>query len=224
MDGPTIFIGLVVLIFFLISIRSGSSKRSSGTSNSSYGPVGPPQIKPSTPSQLWAPPSVQQVRIPSASKPITTGFQPEDRCTCGGRWVKRENSQTGGVFFACSRYPKCKNSRDQVLRRRLGSAYSKKYCSRGHTLEVFGTVTDPVDGRSLCKRCLSKGLIQMRRVPAPRESKIKMEQRNLPAKKKNITWQGDDYCRNGHRRTADNIYIRPYGSRECRICRRNARG
>jgi hypothetical protein len=31
------------------------------------------------------------------------------------------------------------------------------------------------------------------------------------------------YCRNGHKRTAENTYYRPNGDRECGICRKNAR-
>jgi hypothetical protein len=30
-------------------------------------------------------------------------------------------------------------------------------------------------------------------------------------------------CKNGHKRTEENTYIRPNGERECRICRKHAR-
>jgi hypothetical protein len=31
------------------------------------------------------------------------------------------------------------------------------------------------------------------------------------------------YCRNGHKRTTENTYVRPNGERECGVCRKNAR-
>jgi hypothetical protein len=31
------------------------------------------------------------------------------------------------------------------------------------------------------------------------------------------------FCRNGHKRTSQNTYVRPDGERECRVCRKNAR-
>jgi hypothetical protein len=37
------------------------------------------------------------------------------------------------------------------------------------------------------------------------------------------TTDTDLYCRNGHKRTAENTYIRPNGERECGVCRKNAR-
>jgi len=33
-------------------------------------------------------------------------------CTCGGTLVKRTNRKTGGSFYGCSRYPKCKKTKE----------------------------------------------------------------------------------------------------------------
>jgi hypothetical protein len=88
------------------------------------------------------------------------GFQPDDKCSCGGSWIKRENMSTGGRFFSCSRYPNCTKNRDQVLKERLGDRYRDFYCSRGHELDAFGTTTDPKSGREMCNRCIANGYVQ----------------------------------------------------------------
>ena len=91
---------------------------------------------------------------------VESGYWPTDKCTCGGAWVKRRNSETGGRFFACSRYPRCSKTRDEVLRERLGSAYSFYYCARGHEKAHFGVVRDSRSGRDVCKRCIAKGYVK----------------------------------------------------------------
>lgn len=187
-------------------------------------PRAEPWVSPTTP-----PPNGQQ-------NARTQGFQPIDRCSCGGSWVKRENSDTGGRFFGCSRYPRCKKTREQVLRDRLGSRYSDTYCARGHDKTHFGTVEDPRTGRELCKRCIEKGHIQ------PLRSR-RTDDVDLDPPDTRPMWFGDDSeeievpsssskkvphgptetCRNGHVRTKENTYTRPDGSIECRVCRKNAR-
>ena len=91
---------------------------------------------------------------------VAAGFQPTDRCSCGGSWVKRENTENGGRFFSCSRYPTCTRTRIEVLKERLGSRFSDFYCSRGHEKAHFGTTLDTRSGKSLCKRCIEKGYIR----------------------------------------------------------------
>lgn len=93
-------------------------------------------------------------------KVVKSGFQPSDRCSCGGSWVKRANIETGGRFFSCSNYPRCTKSRMQVLKEQLGSRYSLYYCSRGHEKAHFGVEYDQKSGRQVCKRCIAKGYIR----------------------------------------------------------------
>lgn len=95
------------------------------------------------------------------SSAVRSEYQPEDRCTCGGRWIKKENSKTGGRFFSCSNYPNCKKTRDQVLRQTLGASYSIYFCSRGHEKAHVGSTTDPSTGRELCNRCLTNGYVTL---------------------------------------------------------------
>ena len=91
---------------------------------------------------------------------VKNGFQPTDRCSCGGSWIKRANVETGGRFFSCSNYPRCTKSRVQVLKERLGSQYSLYYCSRGHEKAHFGVEYDQKSGRQVCKRCIAKGYVR----------------------------------------------------------------
>lgn len=158
---------------------------------------------------------------------IKEGFQPNDRCTCGGSWIKRGNSETGGRFFSCSNYPRCKNSREKVLKERLGSKYNEIYCSRGHHKPTSGTVEDPRTGRALCQRCVDRGYVQLRPLlseknfplPTPKDTYSYSNSAKTPIKKSGTS----ELCRNGHPRIPENTYIRPDGSRECRVCKRNAR-
>jgi len=98
----------------------------------------------------------------SRYKVSSSGFQPVDICTCGGTWIKRKNSSNGGVFFSCSNFPRCKKSRDEVLRQKLGDRYSDFYCSRGHSLEKHGTTASASSSRGLCKRCIALGYIRIK--------------------------------------------------------------
>jgi hypothetical protein len=151
------------------------------------------------------------------------GFQPKDRCSCGGTWVKVVNSENGGRFFRCSRYPRCRNGREEVLKKRLGSRYRDFYCSRGHELAVFGTTTHPRNGKEVCNRCIYKGYVKDPSDIEPKQSST--ESRKRSGRKSPTTGfvRNDEYCRNGHPRTPENTYYRPDGSRECRVCKRAAR-
>lgn len=154
-------------------------------------------------------------KFPARAKAITSGFQPEDRCPCGGSWVKKENSQTGGRFFHCSRFPSCRLTRDEVIRKRMGSSYKDHYCPRGHHKESEGIVTDPATGKVLCKKCVDKGYVRL--------STAREELSRVSHVVQSGESQQNMFCRNGHPRSPENTYLRPDGSRECAVCRRNAR-
>jgi len=171
---------------------------------------------------------VPPIAIPTARdsdfEVVSDGFQPSDHCSCGGTWVKRENVVNGGRFFTCSRYPKCSNTRDQVLKKRLGARYKDFYCSRGHELSVFGTTKDFKTGLEICNRCIDKGY---RKAPMKTESSTSnsdyLTNYSKELSSKTPKPPSADRCKNGHPRTAENTYVRPDGSRECRICRKEAR-
>ncbi len=207
--------GIVVLILSVILLtawgsslpRNSTSRRESNPHRgSSKGPIakGPMATDP------WAP-----TEKPSKAKAITSGFQPEDRCPCGGTWVKKKNSQTGGRFFHCSRFPSCRLTRDEVIRKRMGSSYKDRYCSRGHHKESVGTVTNPTTEKVLCKKCVDKGYVKF--------STVREELSRVSNIVRSGESQQNNFCRNGHPRSPENTYLRPDGSRECAVCRRNAR-
>jgi ssDNA-binding Zn-finger/Zn-ribbon topoisomerase 1 len=219
MDG---FAWLVVIgIAIWLLSNSGGSKGSSSSSRSSF-PHSDSGATSSTPNTVR--PATNSSRT---SNVIRDGFQPDDRCSCGGTWVKRENRETGGRFFSCSRYPKCKNSREQVLKARLGERYHDIYCSHGHHKPTSGTVFDYGRGKEVCKKCVDKGYLVMRsRVDTTSEVSERRSDRNQKDLKRNtngLSASGVEKCRNGHPRTVENTYIRPDGSRECRVCKRNTR-
>jgi len=219
MDGVTWLIVIAIAIWFLSNAGSSSDYKSSGTSRSSMSDDG---LKARTQN------SARTVSEHSGtSNVIKEGFQPEDRCSCGGNWIKRENRNTGGRFFSCSRYPSCKNSREQVLKARLGSEYDEIYCSRGHHKPTSGIVYDYKRGIAVCKKCVSKGYLALpSRGTSTRESSESRVRSSEISKNKKTGGQmrgRSERCRNGHPRTYENTYIRPDGSRECRVCKRNAR-
>lgn len=201
---------ILVVIIFLVSGLSSASRSTSGRSSTQ---LPPPQTRVS--GSAGNPPVTK-----SSSGVITDGFQPEDRCICGGKWVKRENSSTGGRFFACSNYPRCRYTRDQVQKIRLGTRYNEVYCSRGHHKPTSGTVLEDSTGRVLCQKCVDNGYVTLR------EERVQLEDRydfkQVPTKPTR-PFATNPLCRNGHPRTPENTYYRPDGSRECAICRREAR-
>lgn len=136
----------------------------------------------------------------------TEGVIPKDKCECGGQWVKHVNKSNGGWFFGCSRYPSCENTRDKQ--------HAKNFCSNGHARTSQNTHYNS-DGSRRCLICR----------PLPKES----SNRNFrgPNKRRTLSKPSSHdtnlYCRNGHKRTTENTYVRPNGERECDICRKNAR-
>lgn len=168
----------------------------------------------------------------------TEGFIPKDKCECGGQWVKHVNKSNGGRFFGCSRYPSCDNTRDKQQ--------AKNFCSNGHARTSQNTHYNS-DGSRRCLICkpLPKDACSnghertsqntdynsdgSRRClicrPLPEESSDSdfrgPNKRRTPSRP--ISHDTNLYCRNGHKRTTENTYVRPNGERECGICRKNAR-
>lgn len=136
----------------------------------------------------------------------TEGFIPKDKCECGGQWVKHVNKSTGGRFFGCSRYPTCDNTRDKQQ--------AKNFCSNGHVRTSQNTDYNS-DGSRRCLICR----------PLPNESRSYdfLGRTGGKPSSQSSTHDTNLYCRNGHKRTTENTYIRPNGERECGICRKNAR-
>jgi hypothetical protein len=134
------------------------------------------------------------------------GFIPSDRCECGGNWVKHVNKVNGGKFFGCSRYPRCKNTRDKQK--------AKYFCGNGHKRTADNTLHS-ADGGRRCLICR----------PLPKQSPSSnyrgTNSGNNPSQPS--SYDTNLYCRNGHKRTIENTYVRPNGERECGICRKNAR-
>lgn len=205
MEGLLILVVIVFLLGGFSSSTRSSSRRTSGySSSSSGGSFASPHGSPN----------------PRTSGVITDGFQPEDRCICGGKWLKRENNETGGRFFSCSNYPRCRYTRDQVLKIRLGAKYNDVYCSRGHHKPTSGTVVEVATGRVLCQKCVDKGYVTLKM----ERSRVTDQPRfSSPPRKSSQSSSSSDSCRNGHKRTPENTYVRPDGSRECAVCRRDAR-
>lgn len=219
MEG-VVWLVIIGVAIWLLS-NSGNSDRSSSSRSSST--IYPDQSK-KTSVQTSVAPVDQYPRTPNI---IKDGFQPDDRCSCGGTWVKRENRETGGQFFSCSRYPTCKNSRDQVLRARLGSQYSEIYCSNGHHRPTAGVIFDSQRGKDVCKKCVDKGYLVLRsRGLSDRIVSESAVPGTIETGKKQTSGESRssaEKCRNGHTRNSENTYIRPDGSRECRVCKRNSR-
>lgn len=149
----------------------------------------------------------------------TTGFIPDDRCQCGGSWVKHVNSITGGRFFGCSNYPRCTNTRDRQERLLNGPPPLDldRFCKNGHKRTSENTYIDPSGHRSCreCRRISEAGT----RSTGSRDARPS----TLTSVARGRNEDGYEYCRNGHKRTPENTYVRPDGERECRICRKNAR-
>lgn len=219
MEG-IVWLGVIGIVVWLWSNSGNSNNRGS---NSSSGTIYSGQSK--GPIVQTSAPSVRD--YPRTSKIIKEGFQPDDRCSCGGTWVKRENRETGGRFFSCSNYPTCKNSREKVLKARLGAGYSEIYCSRGHHKPTFGTVWDAASGKLVCKKCVDKGYLNLWYRSTPSRNRDEIRKKNQSEPPPNIsalkTNGNRETCKNGHVRTKENTYIRPDGSRECRVCKKNSR-
>ena len=69
------------------------------------------QSKPSPPtnrtSTYLAPPQERAKTRPVEQRDAPS---PPGRCRCGGTWRRRVNGSTGGKFWGCSNFPRCRNT------------------------------------------------------------------------------------------------------------------
>ena len=196
--GGTLFI-LVVIAYFLMKGSENSSK----TKTTIKLNLEPPKTSTFTsPSQGNKTPYSTTGEFTRS----TEGFIPTDKCECGGQWVKHVNKTTGGRFFGCSRYPSCDNSREKQQ--------AKNFCSNGHARTSQNTDYN-ADGSRRCLICR----------PLPKESSSDTFRGTNSGRTSSqpSSYDTNLYCRNGHKRTTENTYVRPNGERECGVCRKNAR-
>lgn len=188
-----IVIGLIIGGLIYLGSRSPATSKSSE------------QHLPIVAKRSVTPNSVSQRETTGEFKRSSEGFIPSDRCECGGDWVKHVNKENGGRFFGCSRYPQCENTRDKQK--------AKYVCGNGHKRTAENTLLG-ADGR----RCLICR-------PLPKESSSSNFRGTNSGRTPGPPSSHDTnlYCRNGHKRTTENTYVRPNGERECGICRKNAR-
>jgi ssDNA-binding Zn-finger/Zn-ribbon topoisomerase 1 len=143
---------------------------------------------------------------------LSRGTSVDDFCNkCGKRWRRWDNTENGGYWFSCSGYPRCDNTREKQMR--------EKYCANGHIRTSSNTAYTAAGHR----RCLICRPLPEKSVAKSPVSKGGPTGKNERKSGINRIVKSDEFCRNGHRRTPENTYIRPDGERECRVCRRNAR-
>lgn len=213
MEGFVGAIFILVVLAYFFKKGSGSTPKIKTTIKLNLQPPNtnvypnPPLPTPKT-STVTNPPPGNKTPFSTTGefKTSTEGFIPTDKCECGGQWVKHVNKTTGGRFFGCSRYPTCDNTRDKQQ--------AKNFCSNGHERTSQNTAYNS-DGSRRCLICR----------PLPKESPSSNFRgtnsgRTASQPSSRLT---NLYCRNGHKRTTENTYVRPNGERECVICRRNAR-
>ena len=148
----------------------------------------------------------------TASPNLSRGASPDDICNkCGKRWRRWENSENGGYWYSCSGYPSCDNTRQKQIR--------EKFCANGHRRTSSNTAYT-AEGHRRCLICrpLPEKSVATYRLPST-SSDSRASRETVKRKVSDL----DKFCRNGHRRTTENTYVRPDGERECKICRRNAR-
>ena len=203
--GLLIPLGILAYLYMKGS-ESSSSPKTLTKSNTSTKPNPSPPIKNT---KTYSPGSESQRSSYSTTGEFsrsTEGFIPADNCECGGEWIKHVNKSTGGRFFGCSRYPRCENTRDKQQ--------AKNFCSNGHARTSQNTAYNS-DGSRRCLVC--RPLSKESPSSSYRESQTKGTS-NRPS-----SYDSNLFCRNGHKRTSQNTYVRPDGERECRVCRKNAR-
>ena len=207
---------IVAVVVFLL-MASGSSSWGSRVSRSS---TSASMRRPTPPTGASsATPAVTGSEYPRTTPVLDGAPQPEDDCPCGGRWIRRENSDTNGRFWLCSNYPRCTNTRDKVMRDRHGPYWREVLkpelarCRNGHPRTPSNTSYNNA-GQRICSDCKAA-------TAEPRAySRTVVPSLARPTKPTRIA---PTSCRNGHPRTSENTYVRPDGQRECRICRENAR-
>jgi ssDNA-binding Zn-finger/Zn-ribbon topoisomerase 1 len=207
MTAQVVFI-VVVLGFFLFAGSKGSapSRR-------------PPSATSSYTNTSKASPAAVATRPPVVDR----APQPTDGCPCGGRWIRKENGATGGRFWGCSNFPRCGNTRDEIMRERHGTHWREidrpelaVRCKNGHLRTASNTDYNAA-GHRICTDCRAEVAREAsaRAYTATTSSASKAKTRPKPEA---------PTCRNGHPKTPENTYVRPDGQRECRVCRKNARG
>ncbi len=93
--------GAVILI-----IRTRGARVTLARAGLATTPIPPMVSVRNAPSAVRRPPPATK-RSHSSAGPHPT----DTRCRCGGRFVARRNSSTGGRFYGCSRYPQCRATR-----------------------------------------------------------------------------------------------------------------
>jgi hypothetical protein len=206
---------IVILAVFVYFWKKGSESASKTKTTPKIYPQSPstdifPNLSPPTPkTDPYANPLSSGEKSYSTTGDFTRsteGYIPTDKCDCGGQWVKHVNKTTGGRFFGCSRYPSCDNTRDKQQ--------VKNFCSNGHarTSQNTGYNTDGSRRCLICRPISNQSISSS--IPSTKSKKPSIQQ---SAHDTNL------YCKNGHKRTTKNTYVRPNGQRECGICRKNAR-
>lgn len=148
--------------------------------------------------------------IPSPN--LASGMSQDDFCNkCGKSWRRWDNTENGGYWYSCSGWPSCENTRDKQQR--------DKSCVNGHLRTPSNTTYTSAGYR----RCLICNPGTSKKSAGVQQSKKESDGQVSGATIRNRAIDSDRYCRNGHRRTEENTYVRPDGERECRVCRRNAR-
>ena len=202
MNGAFLLLVPVGVLVYLYTKGSESTSRSKTSTESNFSST-------FINTNIYSNPSPSQKNSYSTTGEFarsTEGFIPTDKCECGGQWVKHVNKTTGGRFFGCSRYPSCDNTRDKQQ--------AKNFCSNGHARTSQNTAYN-ADGSRRCLVCRPFPI-------GPLSSTFRnsnTERNTGPLSSKDTSL----YCRNGHKRTTENTYVRPNGERECGICRKNAR-
>ena len=200
-------LGIILFLFVLTSLLSDVG------ASSTKQPTRPANVEPFKRQGVTASSNNSSPVTPSAS--LRSGTSSDDFCNkCGRRWRRWDNTENGGYWYSCSGYPRCDNT--------LSKQLSEKFCSNGHPRTTSNTVYTASGQRRclVCRPLPEKGSVVVRPTRNIRDSQATHDVAKNEKNKKNTT---DKVCRNGHRRTPENTYIRPDGSRECRICRRNAR-
>lgn len=200
-------LGIILFLFVLASLLSdvGASSPEHPTSSAN--------VEPFKRQGVTARSTSSSPVTPSAS--LRPGTSSDDFCNkCGRRWRRWDNTENGGYWYSCSGYPRCDNT--------LSKQLSEKVCSNGHPRTTSNTVYTASGQRRclICRPLPEKESVVVRPTQNIRDSQATRDVAKNKKKNKNTS---DKVCRNGHRRTPENTYIRPDGSRECRICRRNAR-
>jgi len=136
-------------------------------------------------------------------------FVPTDKCNrCGGYWVKKINSETGGKFFSCANYPKCKNTR--------GKQIADLRCTNGHARTAENTTYNAA-GQRRCMDCFPE--LRKRHRTSTWEEVVNAQS---PTWLANRRWLGKDtkgqYCENGHPRYLSNSPNDPNGHWTCVKC------